>query len=157
MAQSEIPLPSDGFLFDLLKPWDVRALSTRKTADLPLQLRVGTFRGYRILFSIRNPYINRFTNHFSIHSFITILRSESGVTLDYTMIFLNIKHLNRVLLKPQGLAVIFSYRQVYVKREGRTLKPELSMLRSCPNRFEFKNECYSTVNQSISKKHRYLH
>ena len=27
-----------------------------------------TFRGYRILFSLRNPYINRFTNHFSIHS-----------------------------------------------------------------------------------------
>jgi hypothetical protein len=30
--------------------------------------------------------------------------------------------------------------------------PELSMIRSCPNRLEFKNECYSTVNQSISKK-----
>jgi hypothetical protein len=28
-----------------------------------------TFRGYRILFAIRNPYINRFTNHFSIHSY----------------------------------------------------------------------------------------
>jgi hypothetical protein len=27
---------------------------------------ISTFRGYRILFSIRNPYINRFTNHFSI-------------------------------------------------------------------------------------------
>jgi ribosomal protein S13 len=27
-----------------------------------------TFRSYRILFSIRNPYINRFTNHCSIHS-----------------------------------------------------------------------------------------
>ena len=27
-----------------------------------------TFRRYRILFSIRNPYINRFTNHCSIHS-----------------------------------------------------------------------------------------
>jgi hypothetical protein len=24
--------------------------------------------GYRILFSIRNPYINRYINHFSIHS-----------------------------------------------------------------------------------------
>ena len=28
---------------------------------------ISTFRGYLILFSIRNPYINRFTNHFSIH------------------------------------------------------------------------------------------
>jgi hypothetical protein len=25
---------------------------------------ISTFRGYQILFSIRNPYINRFTNHF---------------------------------------------------------------------------------------------
>jgi hypothetical protein len=31
------------FLFDLLEPWDVRALSIRKTADLSLQLWVGTF------------------------------------------------------------------------------------------------------------------
>ena len=38
VCQSEIPLP-----FDLLEPWDVRALFIRKTADLPLQLWVGTF------------------------------------------------------------------------------------------------------------------
>jgi hypothetical protein len=29
---------------------------------------ISMFPGYRILFSIWNPYINRFTNHFSIHS-----------------------------------------------------------------------------------------
>ena len=29
---------------------------------------ISTFRGYQILFSIWNPYINCFTNHFSIHS-----------------------------------------------------------------------------------------
>ena len=29
---------------------------------------ISTFRGYQILFSIRKPYITRFTNHFSIHS-----------------------------------------------------------------------------------------
>ena len=29
---------------------------------------ISTFRGYRIIFSIRNPYINRFTNYLSIHS-----------------------------------------------------------------------------------------
>ena len=29
---------------------------------------ISMFRGYRILFSIRNPYLNRFTNHFSTHS-----------------------------------------------------------------------------------------
>ena len=33
-----------------------------------LGLHISTFRGYQILFSIRNPYINHFTNHFSIHS-----------------------------------------------------------------------------------------
>jgi hypothetical protein len=33
----------NGFLFDLLEPWEIRALSIRKTAHLPLQLCVGTF------------------------------------------------------------------------------------------------------------------
>ena len=28
---------------------------------------ISTFCGYQILFSIQNPYINRFTNNFSIH------------------------------------------------------------------------------------------
>ena len=37
-------------------------------ASSTLGRHISTFRGYRILFSIRNPYINRFTNHFSIHS-----------------------------------------------------------------------------------------
>jgi hypothetical protein len=36
-------LTADGFLFDLLELCDVRALSIRKTADLPLQFCVGTF------------------------------------------------------------------------------------------------------------------
>ena len=30
---------------------------------------ISTFRGYLILFSTRNPYINCFTNNFSIHSY----------------------------------------------------------------------------------------
>jgi hypothetical protein len=38
LIYSEIPLPSDSFLLDLVEPWDVRALSIRKAADLPLQL-----------------------------------------------------------------------------------------------------------------------
>ena len=37
-------------------------------ASPTLGQHISTFRGYRILFSIRNPFINRFTNHFSIHS-----------------------------------------------------------------------------------------
>ena len=37
-------------------------------ASPTLGQHISMFRGYQILFSIRNPYINRFTNHFSIHS-----------------------------------------------------------------------------------------
>ena len=33
-----------------------------------LSRHISTFHGYRILFSIRKPYINRFTNNFSILS-----------------------------------------------------------------------------------------
>jgi hypothetical protein len=43
LSMFNLPFPSDGFLFDLLEPWDVRVLSTSKTADLSLQLWVGTF------------------------------------------------------------------------------------------------------------------
>ena len=47
-----------------------RAMNTENSgfASSTLGQHISTFRGYRILFSIRNPYINRFTNHFSIHS-----------------------------------------------------------------------------------------
>ena len=37
-------------------------------ASPALGRHISTFRGYRILLTIRNPYINRFTNNFSIHS-----------------------------------------------------------------------------------------
>ena len=37
-------------------------------AHATLPWHISTFRGYQILFSIRNPYINHFTNYFSIHS-----------------------------------------------------------------------------------------
>ena len=47
-----------------------RAIHTENSgfASPTLGRHISTFRGYRILFPIRNPYINRFTNHFSIHS-----------------------------------------------------------------------------------------
>jgi hypothetical protein len=32
-----------------------------------LRRHISMFCGYQIIFSIRNPYINCFTNHFSIH------------------------------------------------------------------------------------------
>ena len=47
-----------------------RVLHTENSgfAHATLPWHISTFRGYRILFSIRNPYIDRFNNHFSIHS-----------------------------------------------------------------------------------------
>ena len=55
-------------------------------AGATMRRHISTFRGYRILFSIRNSYINRFHQSF-FYSFITILPSESGVTLHYSTIF----------------------------------------------------------------------
>ena len=48
----------------------LRAMHTKNSgfAASTLGRHISPFRGYRILFSIRNSYINRFTNHFSIHS-----------------------------------------------------------------------------------------
>ena len=46
---------------------------------------ISTFHGYLILFSIRNPYINRFTNHFSIHSYPSY--PQKVVLLHYSTIF----------------------------------------------------------------------
>jgi hypothetical protein len=72
----EIPLPSDGFLFDLLEHGRQSALHKKNSgfvAPTP-GWHISTFCGYWILLSIRNPYINRFTNHFSIHSYHLTLR-----------------------------------------------------------------------------------
>ena len=58
-------------LIMLLSPFKDRAWYIRKPSNLPHRSyarHISTFRGYRFLFSIRNPYINRFTNYFSIHS-----------------------------------------------------------------------------------------
>jgi hypothetical protein len=50
-----------------------RAMHTENSgfASPTLGQHISTFRGYRILFSIRNPYINRFSTHF-FYSFITL-------------------------------------------------------------------------------------
>ena len=58
-------------LIILLLPFKDRAWYIRKPSNFPnrsYNRHISTFRGYRFLFSIRNPYINRFTNYFSIHS-----------------------------------------------------------------------------------------
>ena len=85
--QSEIPLSFNGFYRVAVAVQHQRVIYTDYSgfASPALGRHISTFRGYRILFSIRNPYINRFTNHF-FYSFITILPSESGVTLHYSTI-----------------------------------------------------------------------
>ena len=60
----------------------------RKTADLPLQLRVGTFPHFvPIRFYFLSKPLNKSLHQSFLYSFITILHSQSGVTLDYCMIF----------------------------------------------------------------------
>jgi hypothetical protein len=78
-------------LFFFLEPWDVRELYIRKTADFPLQHLVGTFPhfvaiGFYFLSEtlIHNIYKSLHQSFFC--SFITILPSESGVTLHYSTI-----------------------------------------------------------------------
>jgi hypothetical protein len=83
----------------------VRELYIRKTADLLLQLLVGTFPHFvaiGFLFSIRNPYIYRFTNNFSIQSIIfkarTLLFMLGSITRDpifcsKTWILLQVKNI----------------------------------------------------------------
>jgi hypothetical protein len=51
--------------FSIARSRPQRALHTQNSgfAAATLRRHISTFRGYQILFSIRNPYINRFTNH----------------------------------------------------------------------------------------------
>jgi hypothetical protein len=81
VSESEIPLPSDGFLFDLLEPWDVRALFIRKTVDLPLQPGSAYFHVSWLSDFISYPKLLYKSLHQSFfYSFIAILPSESGAT-----------------------------------------------------------------------------
>jgi hypothetical protein len=63
-------LPSDSIFFFARAMGRQRALHKENNgfASPTLGRHISTFCGNQILFSIRNPYINRFTNHFSIHS-----------------------------------------------------------------------------------------
>jgi hypothetical protein len=62
--------PSNGFYGFAVVMGRQSAIYTENSrfASPALGRHISTFRGYQILFSIQNPYINRFTNHFSIHS-----------------------------------------------------------------------------------------
>jgi hypothetical protein len=61
---------SDGFYGFAVAVGRQRALHMENSgfASPTLGQHISTFHGYQILFSIRNLYINRFTDHFSIHS-----------------------------------------------------------------------------------------
>jgi hypothetical protein len=47
--------------------------------------------------------------------------NQQKTTIFALIVWSNIELLQIFIFEPQGLAVIFSHRQVYVKREGRTL------------------------------------
>jgi hypothetical protein len=67
----------------LLEPLDIRELYIRKTADLLLQLWVSTFPRFVAIgfyFLYQKPLYKSLHQSF-FYSFITILPSESGVTL----------------------------------------------------------------------------
>ena len=74
--------------FLLLEPWDIR-----KTADLPLQLLVSTFPRFvaiRFYFLSETPKpLNKSLHQSFFYSFITILPSESGVTLHCSTILVH--------------------------------------------------------------------
>ena len=60
-----------------------RALHTKKNgfAHATLPWHISTFRGYRILFSIRNPYVHRFTYFFLfIHNHLTLTLTNRYVS-----------------------------------------------------------------------------
>ena len=69
-SSPRLPLSSNGFYGVTVAVGRQSAIHTEHSgfASPTVGQHISTFRGYRILFSIRNPYINRFTNHFSIHS-----------------------------------------------------------------------------------------
>jgi hypothetical protein len=76
------------FFSDLLELWDVRELYIRKTADLPLQSASTHFHVSWLSDFIFNPKpLYKLLHQSFFYSFINILPSESGVTLDYSTIF----------------------------------------------------------------------
>jgi hypothetical protein len=76
-------LLSDGFFFDLLEPWDVRELYCTENsgfAHATLPWHISTFRDSDFIFYPKPLYKSLHQSFF--YSFITILPSESGVTMD---------------------------------------------------------------------------
>ena len=87
-----------------------------------------------------------------------LIRNVSWLKVDYYFFLYHVLRWASVLsykwwLRPQGLTVIFSHRQVYVKREGRTLfllpkvKVEFRHLFSLHNRFSLCS--YHNINANI--------
>ena len=85
--QSEIPLSFNGFYGVAVAVERQRAIYTDYSgfASPALGRHISTFRGYRILFVYHKPLYKSLHQSF-FYSFITILPSESGVTLHYSTI-----------------------------------------------------------------------
>ena len=73
---------------DLLEPWDVRELYIRKITDLPSNSGSAYFHvSWLFDFIFYQKLLYKLLNQSFCYSFITILPSESGVTLHYITIF----------------------------------------------------------------------
>ena len=85
--QSEIPLSSDGIIYFARAVGRQRAMHTENSrfASPTLGRHISTFRGYQIFIFYPKPLYKSFHQSF-FYSFITILPSESGVTLHYSTI-----------------------------------------------------------------------
>ena len=82
----------------------------RKTADLPLQLCVGTFpRFVAIGFYFLSETLYKSLHQSFFYSFIVILPSESGVTLDYNTIFLQTLSFRHLAFTSEPTNVISRY------------------------------------------------
>ena len=84
-----IVLSPKAFFLDLLERWDVRELYIPKTADLPMQLCLGTFPHFVAIgfYFLSETLIYKSLHQSFFYSFITILPSERGFTLHYSTIF----------------------------------------------------------------------
>ena len=80
--QSEIPLSCDGIIyFCQSRRTSERYISGKQR--ICLGRHISTFRGYRIFINYQKPLYKSLHQSF-FYSFITILPSESGVTLHYS-------------------------------------------------------------------------
>ena len=101
---------------------------------------ISTFLGYRILFSIRNPYINRFTNHFSIHSQPSY--PQKVVLHSIT---------TRFCLRPYHFAIWLSFSNIFHMISNKLRLPQCIMDDDLHRSYLVQNERGENVAHALSK------